>query len=213
MKRVFIGVLFFSIVTYACISRAAPEPALVSGPGIWTLDTKFTTPLPIIINTGNEGKSIRFWYTIITITNNTRNDVDFYLCSDLMTDTFEVIPSGKSVPSIVFNQLKQRYQRTYPFLESSDKTENKVLQGEDNTKDIAIIWPDFDAKARNITIYISGLSNETAVIDHPVEKDQEGKAVKVYLRKTLELNYNLKGDPASGNDIGMSFISKRWIMR
>jgi hypothetical protein len=213
MKNVFIGVLFFSIITCTCVSLAAPEPAIVPGPDIWTLDTKFTTPLPIIIKIGNDGKSIRFWYIIITITNNTRNDVDFHPVCDLMTDTFEVVPAGKSVPSIVFNQLKQRYQRTYPFLELIDKTDNKVLQGEDNTKDIAIIWPDFDTKARNITIFISGLSNETAVIDHPVEKDQDGTASKVFLRKTLELSYSLKGDPASGNDIGMSFTSKRWIMR
>lgn len=212
MKRVFIGLFVFGIITCACISLAAPEPAVVPGPNIWTLDTKFTTPEPIII-TGKDGKSIRFWYIIITITNNTRNDINFYPASDLSTDTFEVVPAGKNVPSLVFNQIKQRYQRTYPFLEYFDKTNNIVLQGEDNTKDIAIIWPDFNAKARNITIFISGLSNETAVINHPVTKDPNGIPLKVFLRKTLELNFALKGDPSSGNDIGVSFASKRWIMR
>jgi len=114
---------------------------------------------------------------------------------------------------VVFEQIKRRHQNKYPFLEPLEKADNRILQGEDNTKDIAIIWPDFDLQAKNIKIFIAGLSNETVVIDHPVAKDKMGEVVKVYLRKTLELSYSLRGDPALRSDVGIAYKDKRWIMR
>ncbi len=80
-------------------------------------------------------------------------------------------------------------------------------------KDIAIIWPDFDIKAKNIRLFIAGLSNETVAINHPVEKDDFGNPKKVFLRKTLELNYDLKGDPALRSGATLKYKGKRWIMR
>jgi len=204
----------FAVAFMACVCSAAPEPAIVPGPDIWMLNTAFTHPQQIVLQSGAGGKPIRFWYIILTLTNKTGSDVDFYPTCDLMTDTFRITPAGKGVPTVVFAQIKKRHQNQYPFLEPLEKTSNKVLQGEDNTKDIAVIWQDFDAKARSIKIFISGLSNETAVINHPVEKDKEtGEPIKVYLRKTLELNYALKSDAAMRSDAGIDYKDKRWIMR
>jgi len=197
----------------ACVCLAAPEPAIVQGPGQWTVDVTFEHPLQIALQPGAEGKPRRFWYTIITLTNNTNDDVDFYPECALMTDTFQVMPAGRNVSPMVFELIKGRHQSIYPFLEPLEKAGNRILQGEDNTKDIAIIWPDFDAQAKNIQIFIGGLSNETAAIDHPLKKDDTGEAVKVYLRKTLELSYSLKGDPALRSDADIVYKGKRWIMR
>ena len=114
---------------------------------------------------------------------------------------------------MVFKHIKKRHQSKYPFLESLEKAGNRILQGRDNTKDIAIIWPDFDAKAKNIKLFISGLSNETVAIDHPRAKDQSGKPVKVFLRKTLELSYAMRGDAAFRSQAMLMYKSKRWVMR
>ncbi len=113
----------------------------------------------------------------------------------------------------VFEQIQRRHQSKYPFLESLEKTSNKILQGKDNIKDIAIIWQDFDTQAKNIKIFIAGLSNETIAINHPVAKDETGKPVKVYLRKTLELSYAISGDPALRSDAKLTYKGKRWVMR
>ena len=94
-----------------------------------------------------------------------------------------------------------------------ENVDNKILQGEDNTKDIAIIWPDFDTKAKSIKLFFGGLSNETISIDHPVAKDKSGKPKPVFLRKTLELNYSLGGDPAYRSTVELIYKGKRWIMR
>ena len=212
MKRVFYEALVISAVI-ACISLAAPEPAIVPAPGQWTVDMEFTHPQQIVLPRSSDKQPSRFWYTIITLTNNTGNDVGFYPDCDLMTDTFQITPAGKAVTPAVFEQIRKRHKSRYPFLELLAKAGNKILQGEDNTKDIAVIWPDFDAQAKNIKVFIAGLSNETVAIDHPVAKDEAGKPLKVFLRKTLELSYAFKDDPALRSGASLTYKGKRWIMR
>jgi len=209
---IYISLLAVVVLTSVCF--AAPEPAIVPGPGMWMVNATFTHPQQIVLNRSSAGKPIRFWYVILTLTNKTGQDVDFYPTCDLMTDTFQIIPAGKNVPAMVFEQIKNRHQDRYPLLESLENTGNKILQGEDNTKDIAVIWHDFDAKAGNIKLFIAGLSNETVAIDHPVAKSRRtGKPVKVYLRRTLELSYDLRSDPAMRSEADLAYKGKRWIMR
>ena len=214
MKRVFCG-LFGIWAIVACTCQAAPEPAIVPAAGQWTVDTEFTHSQQIVLRKSSDNQVIRFWYVIVTLTNNTGGDIDFYPKCDLMTDTFQIIPAGRSVPTAVFEQISKRHKSRYPFLEPLDKAGNKLLQGEDNTKDIAIIWPDFDAKANNIGLFITGLSNETAAVQHPVLKDETGQPVKVFLRKTLEMNYALRsaGAPALRSNVNLDYKGKRWVMR
>ena len=212
MKRFFYGILgIWAII--ACVCLAAPEPAIVPAPGQWTLDIEFTHPQQIAVPRGSDKKSAQFWYSIITLTNNTGNDVDFYPKCDLMTDSFQIIPAGKFVPTMLFSQIKRRHESKYPFLESLDNAGTKLLQGEDNTKDIAVIWPDFDNQAKNLQLFITGLSNETAVVDHPVSKDEMGQPLKVFLRKTLDLSYSLRGDQVLRTNASFAYQGKRWIMR
>ena len=211
MKRSFLAIL--GLLFIGSISQSAPEPAAVPTSNIWTINTEFSHPQQIIMQNESTNQLKRYWYMIITLTNETKRDVDFYPKCELMTDTFQVIPAGKGVASVVFEQIKKRHNNTYPFLKYINEADNKLLQGEDNACDLAIIWEDFDKKAQSIKLFITGLSNETAVVDHPVAKDEQGQPVKVYLRKTLELGYKIHGDPALVSGIELKFDGKRWIMR
>ena len=212
MKSFFYGTLVISaVMTSFCL--AAPEPAIVPALGQWTVDTEFTHPQQIVLYRKSDKQPVRFWYTIITLKNNTDEDVPFFPKCDLMTDTFRITQAGKDVSPVVFEQIKKRHKSRYPFLVLLSKSGNRILQGEDNAKDIAVVWPDFDVKAKNIRIFIAGLSNETIAINHPVEKDDFGNPEKVYLRKTLELNYTYKGDPAIRSGASLTYKGKRWIMR
>lgn len=212
MKRFIYGILvLLTAGTWFCF--AAPQPAVVQGPDEWTVDVRFEHPQQIILSVDGQGGASRFWYTIITVTNKAGRDVGFYPMCDLMTDTFQIIPAGKSTPASVFEQLKKRHKSAYPFLEFLERADNKILQGDDNAKDIAVIWPDFDARTKNMKIFIAGLSNETVAIDHPTAKDEMGVPTKVFLRKTLELSYSIAGDPALRSDAKLVYKGKRWIMR
>ena len=201
------------LTALAGLSVAAPKPAVVQGPDDWTLEAEFQHLQQISVKLGDNNKPRRYWYLILTIANNTGRDVGFYPDSCLMTDTFQITPAGQNVPSAVFQRIKQRYKTRYPFLESIEQTDDKVLQGEDNSKDVAIIFPDFDPEAKGVKIFIAGLSNETVMVEHPTARDEGGQPVQIFLRKTLQLNYNLGGDPAFRSNIRLTYEGQEWIMR
>ncbi|HUT29441.1 MAG TPA: hypothetical protein VMX13_06595 [Sedimentisphaerales bacterium] len=203
----------FAIAALAPMVFGAPEPAVVGGRGDWTLDVKFEHPQLMPVRLAGEGKMQWYWYTIFTLTNRTNEDVDFYPQCELMTDTFEIVPAGRGVPAEVFDRVKKRHATKYLFLEPLEKAGNEILQGDDNTKEVAIIWADFDTHAKSMKLFITGLSNETAVVDHPVARDADGRPVKVYLRKTLELDYALGGEPRLRSDIKVTYTGKQWVMR
>ena len=201
------------LVASGALTYAAPKPALVQGPDLWTAEVKFEHPEQIIMNVAGEDTPKRFWYLILTITNNSREDVQFVPKCELVTDTFQVIPAGQKVPVVVFDKIKTRYQGRYPFLEWVEKTSFKLLQGEDHTKDIAVIWRDFDPDAKNIKLFISGLSNETVVLKHPTLKNDEGLPETIFLRKTMLLEYNIGGDEKFRSSAKLELIEKGWVMR
>jgi hypothetical protein len=212
MKSVVFSALIIFVVT-TCVSFSAPEPAIVQNLGDWTVNVTFEHPQQIVLPQAAPGTPKRFWYIIVTLVNNTNQDVDFYPKCELMTDTFQILPAAVNVPPAVFELIKTRHKSKYPFLESLQATDNRILQGEDNAKDIAIIWPDFDVRATGFQVFISGLSNETIAVDHPILTDENGMPVKVYLRKTLDLIYNLRGDTNLRSDLGVAYKGKRWVMR
>ncbi len=200
------------LVVMANLCLAAPEPAIVQGPGQWTVEVKFEQPQQLVLPWGGNGAA-RYWYTILTVTNRTGRDVDFYPRCELMTDTFQIVPAGRGVPAVVFDRIKQRHQSRYPFLEMLDRADNRILQGEDNAKDIVVIWRDFDPRATGFKVFITGLSNETAIVNHPVAVDGNGTPVKIFLRKTLQLDYAFRGDPTLRDAVEVVYKDKAWVMR
>jgi len=198
------------VLLSAGLSHAAPRPAIVQGPLLWTAEATFEHLQQIVYQPTEKSKPRRFWYLILTVNNNTGRDVAFYPQCDLMTDSFEILPAGKRVPQEVFEIVATLYRDKYPFLESLSTTDNRILQGEDNARDIALIWSDFDSAAKNIKLFITGLSNETAVVNAP---GAGGTSQKVYLRKTLELSYHLKGDAAWRSNSDIAYQGHQWVMR
>jgi len=191
---------------------AAPEPAIVQRAGHWTLDIEYTHPEQIVLPWGTSGPQ-RFWYVILTVTNRTGMDVDFFPKADLLTDTFRIVSADRGVPPVVFDMIKQRHALRYPFLEPLAGLDNRLLEGEDNARDIAVIWPDFDLPATGFKVFVCGLSNETAVVGHPVATDPSGQPLPVYLRKSLELTYGFRGDPAIRPAVEVVYKGRNWVMR
>ena len=204
-------VVFLAVLVTVC--GAFPEPAVLHRPGHWTLDVKFEHPRQIMAQLSGQDQPQRFWYMILNVTNNTSDDVGFYPKFELMTDRFEIIQAGKSVRAEVFRLIKSRHQTKYPFLEYLETADNRILQGPDNARDIAIIWPDFDPEVKAVKLFLGGLSNETAAIAHPVAKDKNRQPLRVILAKTLELSYAVPGTPARRAKAKMAFKTKRWVMR
>jgi hypothetical protein len=209
MKKTMISCLI-SIIIFSSLAFTAPEPSIVDKPGDWTLNARYEQPRQIVLD-GTPNK--RFWYIILTLTNKSGKDVAFYPECTLVTDTLATVPAEKGVSAVLFDRLKIRHNSKYPLLELLENAGNKILQGADNAKDIVIIWPDFDPKAKSVDIFIAGLSNQTVAVDHPTKKDADGQPVKIFLRKTLQLTYAISGDPAFRSDQKLKFVGKCWVMR
>jgi hypothetical protein len=186
----------------------APEPAVVQNAGQWTADATFEPLRQLVYQPTENAKPRRFWYTILTIENRTGRDIGFFSKCDLMTNTFQILPAGKWVPSAVFEQIKSRHQRKYPLLQYLPKAKSKILQGEDNAIDVAIIWSDIKPQTKHLKLFISGLSNETAAVNVPGAEN-----AVIFLRKTLELSFQLKGESVWRTDSDIVFKGKRWVMR
>jgi hypothetical protein len=212
MKKTAYIILVAMILTVVGQTFAYPKPAIVPGFRDWTLGVKFSQPTQVTVNIPSVGKA-RYWYIIVSLTNSTKQDVPFHPACDLMTDTFDVIASGHKTMNYVFARIKLINQGKYPFLEYIETSGNKILQGKDNSRDIAIIWPDFDANAKNINLFIGGLANESIAIDHPIAKDENGQPLKVYLRKTLQLKYAIGGDATLRQKASLAYRGKDWVLR
>jgi hypothetical protein len=193
---------------------AFPEPAVVQKTTEWTLAVSYETPEQITLRLPGRQTPERFWYLILSLTNNSSHgEVPFFPACELATDNFEIIPAGIGVPKGVFEAVKRKHQGKYPFLESLDFEDNRFYRGADNTRDVVIIWKDFNLNAKEVSFFVGGLSNETAVIEHPSETDADGSPVKVFLQKTLQLRYSVGADPSLRGKAPLELIAQDWVMR
>ncbi|MBL7214960.1 MAG: hypothetical protein ISS71_04705 [Phycisphaerae bacterium] len=211
-RIVYVALCIFGV--FSAVVSAYPTPAGVQQVDEWTFKVNYTQPQQITFRMGDTNQTQRFWYVILTVTNEGPVDeVSFYPVCELITDTFQTIPAGKNVHRSVFEAVKLKHQGSFPFLESLDFKDRRILQGQDNTRDFAIIWPDFDLKAKEVSLFIAGLSNETAVVEHPEAKDEQGTPQKIFLRKSLQLKFSVAGDEKLRANAVMKEIERKWVMR
>ena len=203
--RQLICVVITAMLIANCFAMGAPKPNTVPKTKEWTVDVKYEKLQQIAMRTQSGAPAV-FFYTILTVTNNTGRDVEFFPQCELLTDTFQVIPANIGVPQEVFDKIKARHAKAFPFLENLDSGGTKILEGEDNTRDIAIIFTDFDPRAKVVSIFVAGLSNETVAVENP-----NGEIA--YLRKTLEMDYSISGDAKFRANPKITFLEESWVMR
>ncbi len=202
------------LVLASAAMAAFPSPATVQKVNEWTLTVRYEQPEQITLRLAGRPGPERFWYLIVSLTNESdQSEVPFFAACELVTDNFEVIPAGHGVPKGVFEAIRHKHQGGYPFLESLDFEDNRVRRGPDNTRDVVIIWRDFNDKAKEVSFFIGGLSNETAVLQHPVKTDAEGNPESVFLQKTLQLLYRVGADAALRDLATLNFLEQIWVMR
>ena len=203
--------LVLATVISAAPLWAAPRPALVPPTGTWQLDFELHgEPQLIMIKLPGREKPQRFWYLLYTVTNNTRQDVDFYPQFDLLTDTFKLYHAGVKSRQAVFDAIAGLYRKTMPLLEPEEMISGRILQGQDNARDSVAIFEQFDPNATTAKIFVAGLSNETITVGLPTEQDGR---LAVLLRKTLELKYQVPGDRYNPQNKVMLYRQRQWIMR
>lgn len=203
-------VTLFAAVAMTSIAPARfPEPSPY--PTSWELTFKHDTPRRIVIEIPGHGSPKAYWYMTYTATNNTTEEQIFLPTFELVTKEGKVIRSDTEQSSVVFDSVAQR-ERSKP-LQSALDLQGRILIGEDQAKYGVAIWEEPEAELGSFSIYVSGLSGETAVLKDSQEKpiaDKDGKPIT--LRKTLKIDYTVRGDELYANDAIIS-NGESWVMR
>ncbi len=221
-----------ALVLMLATATAADAAAYIPGQGArsWQLDFDFVDPQTITVKLPGADKPQTFWYMLYTVTNNTGREVPFLPRFELMTNTMRVLPGDPGVHPLVFAAIQKRHRPTHPLLVEPVKMMGRLLQGADNARSSVVIWPQFDIKANQFTVYVAGLSGEAKLLPNPDYKPGQpeyktktlpsGATVRVpvnlryfTLRKTLALRYLLPGDLKTRDTAHAGRLGMEWIMR
>ena len=210
--------LLIILVALSPMAMGKLQPETLPDKGIWQVDAHLNGhPKRLNIKLPGEDKVSHYWYQLITVTNNTGRDLEFYPQAQLYTNTFKTTIAGKNVRNVVFEAIKEKYTGTIPLLQAQSKVTTRFLQGDDNAKDLVLIFTDTDPKATSAQIFVSGLSNESKLLTLPgkVESGQNSsnKPKEVLLLKNLQLKYKITGKQEDFINRAMLYSKRNWIMR
>ncbi|MEI8196674.1 MAG: hypothetical protein WCI73_12250 [Phycisphaerae bacterium] len=182
--------------------QAAPEAPVV--PLTWELSFKYQAPERIVLTVPGKTEPQTFWYFRYTVTNNTGKDLLFTPEFQLLTDTGQILTSGKNGANAAYDDIKKLYKGT--LMDSPIQILGKLLQGDDNAKESVAIFTGVETDARIYKFQVSGLSGDTAAVENPLTHE------KVVLRKTLVVTYEIPGQ-AIGIDPQPQIKSTTWVMK
>lgn len=185
------------------LSRAdypEPSPYLKT----WQLDFEHGKPKRVVVQASAMAAPRAYWYMTYTVTNNTDHEQLFIPTFDLVTQDGRIVRSDTNIPKTVFDVIKRR--EGMRFLQPAAQIAGELRIGDDQAKDGVAIWPEPSPRMGHFQIYVSGLSGEIATIKGPDGKDQ-------ILRKTLQLNYLIRGDEVYPGEDQVNEEPEKWVMR
>lgn len=203
-----VGILATASFTSTAPARF-PEPSIY--PITWELDFKYETPRRIVVEVPGQSSPRAYWYMTYVATNNTNQEQVFLPTFEMVTRSGKVVRSDTERSAAVFQAIAQR-ERSKP-LQSALDLQGRILVGEDQAKYGVAIWEEPEAELGSITIFVSGLSGETAVLKDSQDKpltDKDGNPI--VLRKTLQLDYTVRGDELYAGDPVVK-TGDSWVMR
>ena len=180
-------------------------------PKSWELKFEHGTPQRIVVDVGNDQPKA-YWYLTYTVTNNTNEELTFLPVLELLSKDGRVFRSDNKVPPQVFTTIKGREKNG--FLETQYGIGGSLRLGPDQARDGVAIWEEVSAEMGTFSIFVGGLSGEYTFL-----KDATGNDVKtpegnpVILRKTLQLNYLIRGDEVYPGEDAVNENPEEWVMR
>jgi hypothetical protein len=213
---------FFAIFAWAVVAGAADGPS-AAAPRVglaakgWQLDFEFHDPTRITLTLPGRSEPTTFWYLLYTVTNNTGREVEFYPTFHLVTDTLEVVEGGDHIHPKVYDDIRARHRKQYPFLVVPPGTHGVLNQGSDNRRASVAVFRDFDPQASAFAVYVGGLSSEMVRVNNPThdpsKAEAEGNSRFFVLRKTLGIHYDLPGDSRTRSTTIPARVKREWVMR
>lgn len=193
-----------------CGPTTYPSPSIY--PISWELQFDHDLPKRIVVETPGSAVPSAYWYLKYTVTNKTDKEQIFLPHFEMVTRTGDVIRSDFNISEKVFDEIKQR--EGDQFLQPFTKIGGEIRLGEDEAKDGVAIWKEPDPRMGNFSIFVGGLSGEAVQM-----KDDNGQPMKdadgnpIILRKTLQLNYLIRGDDVYPGQDEVNVKSEDEVMR
>ena len=181
---------------------AYPEPDIVSPS--WSLEFTFENPAPIVVRDAR-GQLTWYWYMTYQVVNRTGEDRMFIPECTIAEDDGRIITAGQGVPPGVFTQIKA--QLGNPLLESPIEVVGKILQGIDYAKQSVAIWPCPLNDVDEFSVFIAGLSGETATIQNPITDED------VLMRRSVMLQFSTPGNNTRPQVQPVVLSDRRDVMR
>jgi hypothetical protein len=200
------------------LRAAYPEPSIsrIS----WEITFQHDHPKRVMLTPTGENTKHAYWYMTYMVTNNEKDDLTYQPAFDLLTAGGSIIRSDFNVPDSIVTAIKKMEKDK---LDPQGATEiGGVLHpGEDQAKEGIAIWPEPDEALGDFAIFVGGLSGESKMYkkvndDYKEIDESEYKSLKpgeaLLMRKTLQLKYELTGNPGGGED-KLEYHGEKWIMR
>ncbi|MEM6334255.1 MAG: hypothetical protein AAF823_13035 [Planctomycetota bacterium] len=171
----------------------------------WNLDFRPQLPRPIAVP-DLAGVVRWYWYVPYTVTNNSGSEQLYVPETTIFTDSGSVIPANNNVPPPVFAAIKT--QLGNDLLESPTQVLGEILQGPDHARESVIVWPHFEQDVDRFTLFVAGLSGETATVPVP------GTDETTLVRRTKAFTYATPGDyQTTPQGQSISLVGEEDVMR
>jgi hypothetical protein len=215
--------LALAVGAMLCLAASAranyPEPSPY--PISWELDFDHGTPHRIVVQASDQASPQAYWYMTYKVTNNTDQDQTFLPLFEMLTEDGKVTRSDNGIPFVVFQAIKTRERNRY--LEPSYKIGGKLRVGEENAREGVAIWREPSPEMGHFSIFVSNLSGEAVIFKKSedgftrVKNAEElvGQDLKdvTLLRKTLQLNFFIRGDEVYPGEDEVNVDASKWVMR
>ncbi|HVT90414.1 MAG TPA: hypothetical protein VHD56_16290 [Tepidisphaeraceae bacterium] len=194
--------------TFAYADFPKPSPYPIT----WELKFEHSLPKRVTVQVGNSSVPQAYWYMTYTVTNKTDKEQMFLPVFEMMTRDGQVIRSDKNIPASVFAVIKGREKKQ--FLEPFPTIAGELRVGEDQAKDGVAIWPEPMAKMGQFSIFCGGLSGEAVILKNDKgEQMKDANGQLIIVRKTLQINFSIRGDDMHPGEDEVNETGTEWVMR
>jgi hypothetical protein len=209
-----------ALFALATVSQAAPDfPQPSPYPTSWELKFVHGMPKRIVVDTPNSTTPLAYWYVTYTVTNNGDKEQVFLPQFEMLTNEGKIVRSDVNIPKRVFDAVKSAEHNK--LLEPITSITGEIRLGEAEARDGVAIWPEPLARMGHFSIFVSGLSGEAVTLKlvdgkyQIVDQADDMKNLKdlVILRKTLQLNFHIRGDEVYPGEDEVNQVKEEWIMR
>ncbi len=201
-----IGLILGAGIALADYPKPSPYPVA------WELKFEYDGPRRVVVDVPGSSVPKAYWYLPYTVTNTTDKEQLFLPLFEMLAADGRVIRSDQNIPPAVFERIKRREGKR--FMEPFTTIGGEIRIGEDEARDGVAIWEEPTPRMGQFSIFVNGLSGETAIAKDATGtemKDHDGKPI--ILRKTLQLDFDIPGDEFFAGDDPIKQVGETWVMR